>query len=138
MYTYIYIQDQLFEDEVVTNERENNETSIRLNEADVSSSRLDGDGFGDEFGRQLFYNSTIIAVTNFCCTVIEPELFGDELFGEPPRIETVNPEGIEAVPNVNDESDDDGSDRFDIRAPSPVSSCEGSPAAILKEGNVKK
>ncbi|TMW47257.1 hypothetical protein DOY81_007663 [Sarcophaga bullata] len=98
--------------------RENNETSIRLNETDVSNSRLDGDGFGDEFG--------------------QPELFGDELFGEPPRIETVNQEGIEAVPNVNDESDDDGSDRFDVRAPSPVSSCEGSPVAILKEENLEK
>ena len=79
----------------------------------------------------------VIPVTNFQFTFIEPELFGDELFGEPPRIETVNQEGTEAVPKVI-ESDDDGSDRFDVRAPSPISSCEGSPVAILKEGKVKR
>ncbi|XP_037806014.1 double-strand-break repair protein rad21 homolog isoform X1 [Lucilia sericata] len=112
------LNDQLFEDEIITNVRESNEATIRLNEPDVTDSRLDGDGFGDEFG--------------------QPELFGDELFGEPPRLETDTQEIIEPIPNVNEESDDDVSDHFDARAPSPDSSCEGSAIVIAKEDELDK
>ncbi|KNC31247.1 hypothetical protein FF38_14426 [Lucilia cuprina] len=112
------LNDQLFEDEIITNVRESNEASIRLNEPDVTDTRLDGDGFGDEFG--------------------QPELFGDELFGEPPRLETDTQEIIEPIPNVNEESDDDVSDHFDARAPSPDSSCEGSAIVITKEDELEK
>ncbi|KAM7360893.1 RAD21 cohesin complex component verthandi isoform 2-T2 [Cochliomyia hominivorax] len=111
------INDQLFEDEIVSNVRECNETSIQLNEPDASDSRLDGDGFGDEFG--------------------QPELFGDELFGEPPRLEPENQEIIESIPNVNEESDDDASDHFDGRVPSPEASCEGSPVATKDDEPAK-
>lgn len=66
--------------------------------------------------------------------VLEPELFGDELFGEPPRLETENQEIIETIPNIAGESDDDASDHFDARAPSPNSSCHESPLVNQKEG----
>lgn len=56
------------------------------------------------------------------------------MFGEPPRLETENQELIKSIPNVNDESDDDVSDHFDARAPSPESSCEGLAVLNHKEG----
>lgn len=112
------LNDQLFEDEMISDVRESHDTSIRLNDPDISNSRLDGDGFGDEFG--------------------QPELFGDELFGEPPRLEPESQEIIDSIPNVAEESDDDGSDHFDARAPSPDSICHGSPTVNQKEDDLAK
>lgn len=107
------MNDQLFEDEVMTQVREANEASITLNEpAGISSAPLEEDGFGDEFG--------------------QPELFGDELFGEPPRLETENAERTtEVIPPLVD-SDDNMSDHFDVRVPSPESTCHGSPHPALE------
>lgn len=55
---------------------------------------------------------------------VEPELFGDELFGEPPRVENEKNEEV-GVLSANEESDD-GSGHFGERAPSRESSCHGS------------
>lgn len=103
-----HMNDQLFEDEVMPHMREGNEASITLNEPSMSNPRLDmdADGFGDEFG--------------------QPELFGDELFGEPPRLDEEVQQRLENLPIIEDSDDD----HFDVRAPSPASTCPGSPLPI--------
>ncbi|XP_061393794.1 double-strand-break repair protein rad21 homolog [Musca vetustissima] len=112
-----HMNDQLFEDEVMPHMgrssaagggAEGHEASISLNEpSHMSQPRLDdieeADGFGDEFG--------------------QPELFGDELFGEPPRLDAEVQQRLENLPIIEDSDDD----HFDVRAPSPASSCPGSP-----------
>ncbi|XP_067635873.1 double-strand-break repair protein rad21 homolog [Eurosta solidaginis] len=101
------IDDKLFGDDGMADVTLVDEPKITLNDADLANSRLDGDGFGDEFG--------------------QPELFEDDLFAEPPPpLETSdnnNPkDAVSAVPASDD--DDDGMDHMDVRPPSVASSCE--------------
>ncbi|XP_018782790.1 PREDICTED: double-strand-break repair protein rad21 homolog [Bactrocera latifrons] len=96
------IDDQLFGDGGMADVTLVDEPKITLNDTDLVNSRLDGDGFGDEFG--------------------QPELFEDDLFAEPPLDTSDN--NLKAVIGAAQESDDDGMDHMDIRPPSVASSCE--------------
>ncbi|XP_036338828.1 double-strand-break repair protein rad21 homolog [Rhagoletis pomonella] len=96
------IDDQLFGDGGMADVTLVDEPKITLNDSDLANSRLDGDGFGDEFG--------------------QPELFEDDLFAEPPLDTSDN--NLKAAIGAAQESDDDGMDHMDIRPPSVASSCE--------------
>ncbi|EDW13299.2 double-strand-break repair protein rad21 homolog [Drosophila mojavensis] len=98
------INDQLFDDDVLTNVVEPNDPNITLTQSEMPNDRLDGDGFGDSFG--------------------QPALFEDDLFGEPPQTVGINT-AINEPNNPPDYSDDDGIDNFN-NPPSPASSCADS------------
>ncbi|XP_034473341.1 double-strand-break repair protein rad21-like protein 1 [Drosophila innubila] len=107
------MNDQLFDDDVLANV-ESSDPNIRLTQSEMTSDRLDGDGFGDSFG--------------------QPALFEDDLFGEPPQATAVSiNKEVDEVNNPPDYSDDDGIDNFN-NAPSPASSCANS-VADEKEDN---
>ncbi|KAH8379898.1 hypothetical protein KR009_007823 [Drosophila setifemur] len=107
------INDKLFDSEVLENiELDEHATEVQ---ADISGDRLDGDGFGDSFG--------------------QPELFEDDLFGEPPQpTEQSGKETLAA--NIADDSDDDAIDNFN-NVPSPASSCANS-VIDEKENNLNE
>ncbi|XP_011177098.1 double-strand-break repair protein rad21-like protein 1 [Zeugodacus cucurbitae] len=96
------IDDQLFGDGGMADVTLVDEPKITLNDTDLGNSRLDGDGFGDEFG--------------------QPELFEDDLFAEPPLDSSDN--NLKAAIGAAQESDDEGMDHMDIRPPSVASSCD--------------
>ncbi|XP_004519196.1 double-strand-break repair protein rad21 homolog [Ceratitis capitata] len=96
------IDDQLFGEGGMADVTLVDEPKITLNDSDLANSRLDGDGFGDEFG--------------------QPELFEDDLFAEPPLDTSDN--NLKAAIGAAQESDDEGMDHMDIRPPSVASSCE--------------
>ncbi|XP_013109711.2 double-strand-break repair protein rad21 homolog [Stomoxys calcitrans] len=101
-----HMNDQLFEDEVMPHmARDGAEASISLQEPSLSNPRLDmdADGFGDEFGQR--------------------ELFDDELFGDPPRLDEEVQQRLDNLPIIEDSDDD----HFDVRAASPASTTPGSP-----------
>ncbi|ALC39153.1 vtd [Drosophila busckii] len=98
------LNDQLFDDDALNNVVESRDANITLTESNLAGERLDGDGFGDSFG--------------------QPELFEDDLFGEPAaQVSTTKDASEVNVPPAY--SDDEGLDHFD-NAPSPASSCANS------------
>ncbi|KAH8275067.1 hypothetical protein KR018_005722 [Drosophila ironensis] len=97
------INDKLFDSEVLAN-IESLDAQTTEDQTDLSGHRLDGDGFGDSFG--------------------QPELFEDDLFGEPPQPAEQLVEQT-ANANIADDSDDEGLDNFN-NVPSPALSCAAS------------
>ncbi|XP_020803825.1 double-strand-break repair protein rad21 homolog isoform X2 [Drosophila serrata] len=94
------INEQLFDSDVVTN-IESLEGHATENRGDISEDRLDGDGFGDCFG--------------------QPELFEDDLFGEPSQPAQQNDKEAK-VDNMEDDSDNDAIENLNA-LPSPATSC---------------
>ncbi|EDW37982.1 GL12358 [Drosophila persimilis] len=108
------INDKLFDSDVLA-DIESDDPNARGTQAEISGDRLDGDGFGDSFG--------------------QPELFEDDLFGEPtqPAEQTKTDT---AVVNMPDDSDDDGIDNFNnLPSPSSVADDNGD-NNLIEEANV--
>lgn len=65
-------------------------------------------------------------VSVFFC--LEPELFGDELFGDPPpHVEAEINATSKEIPEINEDSNNETTDHFDAGVRSPSVNCEGSP-----------
>ncbi|KAH8351714.1 hypothetical protein KR084_008548 [Drosophila pseudotakahashii] len=93
------INDKLFDSDVLEN-IESLDPHAADDHADLPGARLDGDGFGDSFG--------------------QPELFEDDLFGEPSQpVEQIAEEPTAVV--IADESDEDAIDNCN-NVPSPATS----------------
>ncbi|XP_070072458.1 double-strand-break repair protein rad21 homolog isoform X2 [Drosophila takahashii] len=93
------INDKLFDSDVLEN-IESLDPHAADDHADLPGARLDGDGFGDSFG--------------------QPELFEDDLFGEPSQpVEQIAEEATDVV--IADDSDEDAIDNCN-NVPSPATS----------------
>ncbi|XP_017048863.1 double-strand-break repair protein rad21-like protein 1 isoform X1 [Drosophila ficusphila] len=113
------INDKLFDSDVLEN-IESLDPHGSVDQADISGARLDGDGFGDSFG--------------------QPELFEDDLFGEPSQpVEQIGKASKEII--VAEDSDEDAIDTANT-VPSPTTSCinsvidEKSETNLHEHGNV--
>ncbi|XP_041632330.1 double-strand-break repair protein rad21 homolog isoform X2 [Drosophila kikkawai] len=108
------INDKLFDSDVLTN-IEPMDRHATEDQGDISEDRLDGDGFGDCFG--------------------QPELFEDDLFGEPSQpADQIDKEA--KVDNIEADSDNEDIENFNA-LPSPATSCLNS-IIDEKEGSFNK
>ncbi|KAH8244606.1 hypothetical protein KR038_007559 [Drosophila bunnanda] len=94
------INDKLFDSDMLTN-IESLERHATEDRGEISEDRLDGDGFGDCFG--------------------QPELFEDDLFGEPSH-PTLQNDKEAKVDNTEEDSDNDAIENLND-LPSPATSC---------------
>ncbi|KAH8293047.1 hypothetical protein KR054_011761 [Drosophila jambulina] len=94
------INDKLFDSDVLTS-IESLDRHATEDRGDITEERLDGDGFGDCFG--------------------QPELFEDDLFGEPSQPAEQNDKEA-TIDNIEDDSDNDAIENFNA-LPSPATSC---------------